>query len=129
MVDLRKKLLGKHGEDLAVDFLKKQGYKILERNFQKGYGEIDIITLDPSTGSGDTLVFVEVKTRTSTEFGSPLEAITPWKLKALIRSCQFYKSLHPELPDGLRIDLVAISLSPAGDGGVEKIELVKNITG
>lgn len=124
MVDLRKKLLGKHGEDLAVSFLKKQGYKILERNFQKGYGEIDIVAKE-----NDTLVFVEVKTRTSTEFGSPLEAITPWKLKALIRSCQFYKSFHPELPESLRIDLVAISLSPAGGGGVEKIELVKNITG
>ncbi len=124
MVDLRKKLLGKRGEDLAVTFLKKQGYKILERNFQKGYGEIDIVAQEK-----DTLVFVEVKTRTSTEFGSPLEAITPWKLKALTRSCQFYKSLHPELPEGLRIDLVAISLSPAGGGEVEKIELVKNITG
>lgn len=122
MPDLRKKLLGKHGEDLAVNFLKKQGYKILERNFQKGYGEIDIIAQEK-----DTLVFVEVKTRISTQFGSPLEAITHWKLRALTRSVQFYKSFHPELPESLRIDLIAVSLSPGG--GVEKIEHVKNITG
>lgn len=121
MHDLRKKLLGKRGEDLAVEFLKKKGYKILERNFQKRYAEIDIVAQEK-----DTLVFVEVKTRTNRDFGSPLEAITFWKLKSLIRSCQFYKSHHPELPESLRIDAVAIKLSPRGEA--EEIELVKNIT-
>ncbi|MBI1919332.1 YraN family protein [Candidatus Microgenomates bacterium] len=113
---------GKKGEDLAVDYLRRHGYKIIERNFQKGYGEIDIVAQE-----GDTLVFVEVKTRKSSRFGSPLEAITPWKIKALIRSCQFYKSLHAELPESLRLDVVSVLIFPGG--GVERIELVKNITG
>lgn len=121
MRDLRKKLLGKRGEDLAVQFLQKNGYKILERNFAKRYAEIDIVAQEK-----ETLVFVEVKTRTTREFGNPLEAITPWKIATLQRSCQFYKSLHPELPEALRIDVVSVELSPSG--GVEKIELVKNIS-
>lgn len=122
MKDLRKKLLGKRGEETAVKFLRRKGYQIIERNFSKRYGEIDIVAKED-----DTLVFVEVKTRTSGEFGSGLEAITPWKLKALVRSSYFYKMLHPDLPDGMRIDVVSVTLSPAG--GVGKIELVKNITG
>ena len=121
MRDLRKKLLGKRGEDLAAQFLQKNGYKILERNFAKRYAEIDIVAQEK-----DVLVFVEVKTRTSSDFGNPLEAITFWKLKALTRSCQFYKSLHPELPEALRIDAVSVLLSPSGE--VAKIELVKNIS-
>jgi|SRR3989344_2563498 len=69
------------GEKLAGEFLEKQGYKIIERNFRKGYGEIDIIALDKKT-----LVFVEIKTKTSNAFGTPFEAITPFKIKALERS-------------------------------------------
>lgn len=113
---------GKQGEDLAVQFLKQKGYKILERNFHKRYAEIDIVAID-----GDTLVFVEVKTRTSDNFGNPLEGIGLWQQKALRRAALFYKSIHKELPEGLRIDAVAVSLSPAGE--VSKIELVKNIIG
>lgn len=114
--------LGKEGEEKAAKFLQSKGYKIIERNFKKRYGDIDIVAKDR-----DTLVFIEVKTRTSNLFGSGLEAITPWKIRALIRSAQFYKLKHPELPDRLRIDVVAVKLFPAG--GVETIELVKNVTG
>ncbi len=96
---------GSLGEKIAVEYLRKQGYKILEQNFSKRWGEIDIIAID-----GDTLVFVEVKTRTSNQFGTPLEAITPWKLKTLIRTLQFYKATHRNLPEGLRIHAVAIIL-------------------
>jgi len=117
------------GEELATSFLRKKGYKIIERNFRKGYGEIDIIAIDPSTISGqvDTLVFVEVKTRISINFGSPFEAITPWKLKSLVKTAQFYKSLHPALPQSLRIDAVSVKLSK--NNSVEKIELLENISG
>ena len=117
------------GEELATSFLRKKGYKIIERNFRKGYGEIDIIAIDPSTISGqvDTLVFVEVKTRISINFGSPFEAITPWKLKTLVKTAQFYKSLHPALPQSLRIDAVSVKLSK--NNSVEKIELLENISG
>ena len=110
------------GEDKACGYLRKNGYKIVERNFRKGYGEIDII----ATHNG-TLVFIEVKTRTSNSFGSPLESITPWKLKSLVKTAQYYKMIHPKLPDSLRIDAVSVVLS--GDNKVESIELSKNISG
>lgn len=110
------------GEEYASKFLIKKGYKIIERNFRERFGEIDIVAKE-----GDTLVFVEVKTRKSSQFGSPLEAITPWKLRSVIKTAQYYKLTHPSLPDRLRIDAVAIKLSDGGN--VEDIELVKNISG
>lgn len=114
--------IGSFGEQIASDFLRKKGYTILEKNFKKRYGEIDIVALD-----NDVLVFIEVKTRTSNQFGSPLEAITPWKLQVVIRSAQYYKLTHKNLPDLMRIDAVSVQLSP--DGKMEDIELVKNISG
>lgn len=128
MNNLFKKEEGQRGEQIAVEYLKKHGYKILERNFRIRGGEIDIVALDPSTGSGPlaTLCFIEVKTRRSDEFGTPLEAITPWKLRALMRSAEFYKIKHPRLPDAMRIDAVGIVLDH--EGNASSIELVKNIT-
>lgn len=93
------------GEDLATQFLKKKGYKIIERNFRKGYGEIDIVCVKDKT-----LVFVEVKTRTSNVYGSPIEAISYYKLKSLIKTAQFYSHLHPEFPEALRIDAISVIL-------------------
>lgn len=114
--------LGFLGESAATSFLSSLGFKILERNFKKRYGEIDIVGLDKKT-----LVFVEVKTRKSNKFGTAEEAITPWKLRSLIKSAQYYKLLHPNLPEAIRIDLVSVSLS--SNNQVEKIRLYKNITG
>ncbi|HYK09019.1 MAG TPA: YraN family protein [Candidatus Eisenbacteria bacterium] len=112
--------IGKKGEDIAVEYLKKKGYKIIERNFRKGYGEIDIICVKKNV-----LVFVEVKTRTSDTFGTPLESITPWKLKPLIKTAQYYSMLHPELPDQLRLDAISVIL----EGLEESIEHLENISG
>lgn len=109
------------GEKLAADFLLKNGYKILEKNFRKGWGEIDIVAVD-----GDTLVFVEVKTKTSNKFGTPFEAITSFKIKALERTAMLYKKLHPKLSDALRIDAVSVMIE---NGNSPKIELIKNIYG
>jgi len=115
-------LRGKKGEELAASYLKSQGYKILERNFKKRYGEIDIIAQ-----SGSTLVFIEVKTRWSRKFGLPEEAVTPWKLKSVIRTAQYYKMLHPELPEAMRIDVVAVDF--CARGREKRIRLIKNVTG
>lgn len=109
------------GEEFACNYLRKIGYKIIERNFRKGYGEIDIVALDKGV-----LAFIEVKTRTTSSFGSPLESITPWKLKSLIKTAQYYKLTHPKLPESLRIDAVSVVL--LGDK-IESIELTKNISG
>ncbi|TSC53980.1 MAG: putative endonuclease, partial [Microgenomates group bacterium LiPW_16] len=94
--------LGKRGEELAVRYLQSHGYRILTRNFRSKFGEIDIIGLD-----GKILVFIEVKTRWSKKFGPPEEAVTPWKLKSIIKTAYYFKMLHPELPESLRIDVVA----------------------
>src|SRR3989344_4381790 len=90
------------GENIACEFLKKKGYKIIERNFRKGYGEIDIIAIKDKT-----LVFVEVKTRTSNAYGTPFEAISYFKLKSLVKTAQFDKVLKPRVPDRLRIDAIS----------------------
>lgn len=112
----------RRGEEIASHYLQKKGYKIIERNFRKGYGELDIIAVYKGV-----LVFVEVKTRTSQEFGSPLEAIAPWKLRALIKTVQFYKMTHRNLPEQMRIDAISVMLFPGGEE--EKVEHVENISG
>ena len=115
----------KLGEDKAYEYIKKLGFKIIERNFRKGYGEIDIIAIE-ETKEGKVLVFVEVKTRTTSQFGSPLEAITYWKLRTLIHTAQYYKLTHRNLPESLRIDAVAVILN---GNEVQSIELTRNISG
>ena len=110
--------IARFGEDKACEYLKKLGFKIIERNFRRGYGEIDIVAIDK-----DVLVFVEVKTRTSSFYGTPLEAITYWKLKALIKTAEFYKLTHPKLPESLRIDAVSVAL--LGGNKVESIKLTR----
>src|SRR5688572_12898222 len=77
--------IGGRAEDLACNYLKKQGYKIVATNFLIRGGEIDIVAKD-----GESLVFVEVKARFNGQFGSAREAITPWKLKAMQKCALFY---------------------------------------
>lgn len=97
---------GQLGESQAVLLLQQQGYQIIDQNVRSvRWGEIDIIALH----QGD-LVFIEVKTRHGQQYGSPIEAITPHKLRALARAAQYYKLQHPELPDALRIDALTILL-------------------
>lgn len=109
---------GKKGEQLAVKFLKNLGYKIIENNFKVRYGEIDIIALE-----GNTLVFIEVKTRNTHKYGRPEETISSRKLLTIIQTAQHYKLLHPELPELLRIDVVAINKVE------NQINLFKNVSG
>lgn len=112
----------KLGEKIAAQFLTKKGYKIIEKNFRKGYGEIDIIAI-----KDNTLVFVEVKTRTTSLYGGAMEAIAYHKLKSLMKTTQFYKILHPKLPESLRIDAILIDLD--SQKTVRNIEHVENISG
>ena len=111
---------GDIGEELACKHLLENGYKILERNFRIRGGEIDIIALD-----GETLVYAEVKTRTSYRFGRPEESITLRKLKFLERAAKFYRVKRKNfirLPDLERIDFVGIDLSDSEP----VIKLIKN---
>lgn len=109
--------VGKKGEDIAVEYLKKKGYKILERNYRKQYAEIDII------GEKDqTVVFFEVKTRTSNKFGTPFEAITHWKLRPLIQLAEYYHMSDPTLPRAMRIDAISVMFHINGKATTEHLE-------
>lgn len=103
--------IGNFGEDLACRFLLEKGYKIIERNFRKPWGEIDIIVKDPNK----TLVFVEVKTmfETATDGLSPEDQLSYAKFKKIAKTSLGYTTTNPNLVDkirGWRIDLVAIVL-------------------
>ena len=109
--------IGKNGEEIAVKFLEKQGYKILETNkrFSK-LCEIDIIALDKNT-----LVFVEVKTRKTNICGHPLEAITHTKYSHIKQGLYIYLQDNPQYKK-YRIDAISVLLKPE-----VKIEHLKNI--
>lgn len=98
-------VIGRLGEDIAANYLRKKGYAILARNFKARYGELDIIAVH-----NKTLIFIEVKTRKSSAFGTPEEAVTPWKLREVIKTGEYYKLLHEELPNALRVDVIGIQL-------------------
>src|SRR5213080_5155617 len=110
---------GAQGETLACRFLRRKGYKILYRNF-KGHsgGEIDIVCRD-----NDTLVFVEVKTRTREDFGRPLEAVDRAKQKRISRGALAWLRML-ENPDILfRFDVVEVMMAQNAE---PRVELIKN---
>ena len=100
----RNKQIGDLGEEFAAAYLTKQNYTILERNFRTPYGELDIIAQE-----GDTVVFVEVKTRSSARYGTGFESITPKKQTTLINCAEYYVQQH-DLSCELRIDAIEIML-------------------
>ncbi len=95
--------LGAWGEDQAVEYLRQQGMKIIERNFRTPVGEIDIIARHKSV-----LLFVEVKTRRSNAFGTPQEAVGQRKQRQIIRTAQWYLQNHKNIKLQPRFDVVAI---------------------
>jgi putative endonuclease len=112
-----KKELGKKGEEIAIRFLRKNRYKIIERNYVCKLGEMDIIASEK-----DTLVFIEVKTRTSTAFGPPQLAVNSTKQMQLSKVALYFLK-EKKLEDvKARFDVVAIVVGPKG----EEIELIKD---
>jgi len=114
--DTRRKL-GDAGEDLAAAALKKQGYKILERNYTTPLGEIDLIARQ-----GGELVFIEVKTRKSLRFGEPQDAVTPAKQARLQRLADYYLQRQRLGEVEVRFDVVGITMSESGP----KVEVIQN---
>lgn len=96
---------GKLGEDLACKYLQNNGYKILERNFEAKQGEIDIIAMEQNE-----LVFIEVKTRTNTNYGKPIEAVDNRKQKHLIKTVEYYLYARKLENEFVRIDVIEIYL-------------------
>ncbi len=109
-------ILGKEGERVAELFLKKKGYKLVERNYRCAAGELDLVMLDQRA-----IVFVEVKTRTGTGYGTPLEAVESRKQQKMIYAAQFFLSARKLNQREARFDVVGISW-PGPQPLVEHIE-------
>ncbi len=101
--------LGRWGEGVAATHLEALGYTILARNWRCTVGEIDLVARD-----GETLVFVEVKTRRGRDYGAPEEALTPRKAGKLLQLGEQYCYEHGLEDVAWRIDLVAVELDPRG---------------
>ncbi len=108
--------LGKEGEELAVRFLKKKGYRVIEKNYRTPFGEIDIIAKDK-----DAIVFIEVKTREGTDFGQPFEAVNIHKRQKIAKVALSYLKRFKEEPR-CRFDVVSILYK----GKNAEIELLKD---
>jgi putative endonuclease len=109
------KSLGAEGEDIAVAYLKNKDYHILRRNYKTPYGEADIVAKDK-----DTVVFVEVKTRTDKSFGLPFESVNFRKQEKLKRIALFYLK-NSKSQVNLRFDVISIMT----EDGRYKIDHIK----
>ena len=113
--------LGRRGEDATAAVLAKQGYVILERNYRAPQGEVDLIALD-----GDTLVFIEVKTRGTDAFGDPRLAVHGAKRRRITRGALHYLGRRRDRVGGLkyRCDVAAVRVTE----GARKpeVEVIKN---
>lgn len=112
-------VLGRAGEDYAVDYLRSQGMVVVERNWRCREGEIDVIAFDEES---DTLVIVEVKTRRTTTFGAPVEAVTRLKAARLRQLAHTWLREHPVGVAGVRIDVIGILVRPRSAPVLEHIK-------
>ena len=107
---------GRWGEDIALTYLEKKAYRILERNWHTGHKELDIIALD-----GNTLVIVEVKTRSGDDYEEPWQAVTNLKIKRIVQAANLYirqKAIDAEV----RFDIVSVVMRPDGQAEIDHIE-------
>ncbi len=102
--------LGKRGEDIAVNDLKKRRYRIIERNYRCRFGEVDIIALEKGT-----IVFVEVKTRSTHEYGTPEMSVTSRKQQQLAKVALSYLQHHNLLSRDARFDVVSVEMGAEGN--------------
>ncbi len=109
--------VGDWGEQAAAEYLEKQGYVLLARNFRTGHGEVDIIARQENV-----LVFVEVKTRSSNQYGYPEHSVTPRKRMHILSSAEKYILAHPEFHTW-RLDVIAVEC----ETGEAKITHFENV--
>lgn len=109
------KLLGSEGESLAAQFLRKQGYTIIAHNYKTRIGEIDIIARE-----GETIVFVEVKTRSDDTFCEPYESVTAMKREKIKKVASlFLQKQKKEVP--ARFDVISITCQKNGQTAIRHI--------
>ena len=111
--------LGTQGEAIATAHLESQGLAIAERNYRTRPGEIDIVGRE-----GDTVVFVEVKTRRASAYGTPEESITRRKRERLAKTAMLYLEERGLTQHAWRVDLVAITLSPRGPARINHVRSI-----
>lgn len=116
----QRKQIGRQGEDIAATFLTNKGYHLIARNWRCPSGELDLIATD-----GDTLVFVEVRSRSGSRFGLAEESITPAKQARLITLAQTYLQETATLTPRWRIDVIAVQMGP----GLPQINHIENAVG
>lgn len=108
--------VGRYGEDVAAAHLTARGWRVLDRNWRCAEGELDVVAMD-----GDELVAVEVKTRRSTAYGTPAEAVTASKLARLRRLTALWLAAHDVRPASVRVDVVAVLLQDRGRAVVDHL--------
>ena len=111
---------GKEGEKAAVRFLKKKGYRIIEKNYRNKSGEIDIVA-----EQDQVLVFIEVKSRADSEYGEPLEAVTPHKHRKIGQVARGFLTQHQIENRDCRFDVVGIKGNP-NEPKTWEVELVQD---
>ena len=99
------KRLGDKGEMIAADYLHRENFQLLDRQFHTRFGELDIVALKT-----DMVIFVEVKTRTSDRFGLPEASMTATKIERIENAGLIWLKEHPDAPDDWRIDVISIFL-------------------
>lgn len=109
-------ILGSTGESLASEYLTSRGFKIVLRNYRCKFGEIDIIAKD-----ADTLVFIEVKTRSSSRFGSPASAVTLKKQQQISKVASHYLQKENLFDSAIRFDVVSVIQPHSGSTTIELI--------
>jgi len=121
-----RKNLGQHGEGIIENYLKTNGYQLIERNYRKRFGEIDLIFKDPNQNE---IVFVEVKTRKSNRFGPPEEAVTPEKIRKIEKTAQMWLEENKSVDILWRIDIIALKINEKNNAYRNtNITHMKNVT-
>ena len=105
MSDYERHILGNNGEKIASEYLEKNHYEIVKRNFRCKQGEIDIIAYD---NKNREYVFVEVKTRTNFEYGKPVDSVNKMKQKHIVSATKYYIYLHNLENKYIRFDIIEI---------------------
>ncbi len=109
--------LGAQGERIAAAHLESLGLVIETRNYRTRFGEVDLVARD-----GAETVFVEVRTKRSTAYGTPEESLTQRKQARLVRTAEEYLAQHGRAGSSWRVDLVAITLQPDGPAQITHVE-------
>lgn len=122
---LYNKNIGKIGEQIAVSYLKKNGFQITDRHVTSHWGEIDLVAKDAK--ENNKIHFIEVKTRAGTTHGAPYEAVTFSKIKSLKRAIEYYILKNKLKNYKLSLDVVSIILNE--NGSLKKLDYYENIEG